>query len=50
MINRIGKILTRKGYSTFKRNSRKVYALNFVKSDEAIATVTEDLIEIMEAG
>jgi predicted P-loop ATPase len=50
MINRIGKILTRKGYSTFKRNSRKVYALNFVKSDEVIATVTEELIEIMEAG
>lgn len=52
MINRIGKILTRKGYSTFKRNSRKVYALNFVKSDEEIVAVSaaQDLIEIMEAG
>jgi predicted P-loop ATPase len=52
MINRIGKILTRKGYHTFKRNSRKVYALNFVKTDEEIAatSVAEDLIEIMEAG
>lgn len=52
MINRIGKILTRKGYTTFKRNSRKVYALNFVKSDEEIAAVTAavDLVQIMEAG
>lgn len=52
LINRIGKILTRKGFPTFKRNSRKVYALNFVKSDEEIAAAnsTEDIIEIMEAG
>ena len=52
MINRIGKILTRKGYRTFKRNSRKVYALNFVKTDEEIATanVKENITKIIEAG
>ncbi len=52
MINRIGKILTRKGYPTFKRNNRKVYALNFVKTDEEVeaASAQESFFEIMEAG
>jgi predicted P-loop ATPase len=52
MINRIGKILTRKGYHTFKRKNRKVYALNFVKTDDEItaASAQESLVEIIEAG
>jgi predicted P-loop ATPase len=49
MINRIGKILTRKGYKTFKRKSRKVYALKLVKNQEEVIT-TDELIHITEAG
>ena len=51
MINRVGKILSKMGFEHFKKNGRKVYALNLVQQ-EVVPENEEILISesICEAG
>jgi hypothetical protein len=51
MINRVGKILSKMGFEHFKKNGRKVYALNLLKEENTIELVPmSHEVELYQAG
>lgn len=45
MINRVGKILSKMGFEHFKKNGRKVYAMNLLQNQSDDSIETSELIE-----